>query len=218
MAIELFFSNFVITTQSEKSVPINLHLVGGDIAVVIFSRDFYDKTFLDFLHLLHTNVEGDACFCGKAFSEFSEEDILHFKKIFSSVSIQYPMISNLKVIENVYLPLFYHKNINEKILFDRAYELLVSLGIEKKFNLLPAFLSSFEKKLTLLARIKLLEPDIIYYQNIFNDMDKEKKDFLYNQIINFHGSKEGRISIITMRTEKDLDSVDFHKINKIIKI
>lgn len=217
MAIELSFSNFVITTQSEKSIPINVHLVGGDIAVLIFSRDFYDKTFLDFLHFPHTNVEGDAYFCGKAFSKFSEEDILHFKEIFASVSILYPMISNMKVIENVYLPLFYHKNINEKILFDKAYEILVSLGIEKKFKQLPAFLSNFEKKLALLARIKLLEPAIIYYQNIFNDMDKEKKVFLYNQIVNFHRSKEDRISIITTRSETDLDGIELRDI-KIIKI
>ncbi|GAB4438086.1 MAG: hypothetical protein OHK0040_09520 [bacterium] len=218
MAITLELNELLINFESEKTPPLSFSLVEGDKAALILSRDFYERALLNFFHLLVEDFEGDALFCGKSFRSFDEETKKQWFKSFASVSLIFPMISNLKVIENVYLPIFYREGVKEQIFFDRAYSILTNLGIEKKFNVLPAFLSNFEKKLALLARAKLSEPDIIYYGNIFNDMDDEKRSFYTQKIIDFHTEDLKRITIISVRSENDLKSVKEIGFNKIIKI
>lgn len=218
MAIVLEFRHFTFVYDGESLPLFTASFESGDMVALLLSRDLYDRALLNFLHLNIINYDGDAMFLGEAFNAFNEKMAEDWRKNFHSISLIFPMISNLKMIENVYLPIFYRENIQEEVIFKKAYDVLFSLGIDKKYNVLPAFLSNFEKKLALFARARLLEPAIIYYSNIFNDMDEEKKRFFSKEIINFHKEKNDRITIITFRSEKEFKDIEELKFNKIIKL
>lgn len=218
MAVTLEFNNLIINFEGESMPPLNLKVEEGDRLALILSRDYYDRAILHFLHLLIEDFVGEAMFCGKNFGSFDGDTLKQWYKNFSSVSLALPMLSNLKIIENIYLPVFYRENIKEDVLFERAYNILCAFGIDKKFNVLPAFLSNFEKKLVLLARAKLSEPAIIYYENIFNDMDDEKRHFYLQKVVDFHAENSSRIVIVSIRTENELKNLEKIGFNKVIKI
>lgn len=218
MAVKLKFDKLIINFEGEKTPPLSLMLEDGDIVALIFSRDFYNKVLIDFLHFISTDYEGEATFLGKDFKAFTNDDKEKWQKSFASVCLLYPLINNLKVIENVYLPVFYRANIKEELAFNKAYSILAELGIEKKFNQLPAFISNFEKKLTIFARAKMLEPAIIYYGNVFSELDEDKKDYFSDKIAEFHNERTDRITIITSRSENEINELEALKFNKIINI
>lgn len=218
MAITLEFNNLVFNFEGENTPPLTLNVEDGDKLALILSRDYYERAILHFLHLLTEDFHGEASFCGKSFGSFDENTLKLWYKSFASISLVFPMLSNLKIIENIYLPILYRENVKEEALFQRAYSILISYGIEKKFNVLPAFLSNFEKKLALLARAKLLEPDIIYYGNVFNDMDDEKRQFYIQKMLDFHAEDSKRIAIVSIRSESDLKGIEKIGFNKIKKV
>lgn len=63
----------------------------------------------------------------------------------------------------------------KKKIFAKAYKILEDLGIENKFNLNPAFLTNFEKKLALLGRTFMNNYKIIVLSKFFSDLDESKK-------------------------------------------
>lgn len=218
MAVKLKFDELIINFEGDNTPPLNLTLEDGDLVAIIFSREFYHRALINFLHFIPDEYEGEASFLGKEFKTLTNEDREKWQKSFASVSLFYPLINNLKVIENVYLPVFYRDNIKEEIVFNKAYSILAELGIEKKFNQLPAFLSNFEKKLTIFARAKMLEPAIIYYGNVFSDLDEDKRNYFSAKIAELHNERSDRISIVTFRSENELNELNALKFNKIINM
>jgi|GEM_PF-4320956 len=215
MAVKLNFEELKITFDGDVTSPISFSCEDGDIVALILSRDFYDKALLNFLHFLPDEYEGNAVFHGKEFKLFTQEDKHNWQKTFASLTMHYPLINNLKVVENVYLPIFYRENAKEELLFEKAYNILTQLGIEKKYNQLPALLSNFEKKLAIFARVKMLEPAIIYYGNVFAELDEDKRQYLTGKILEFHAEREDRVSIVTARSENELKEIKFNKIIKV---
>lgn len=217
MAVILNFQDLVINFEGEKTPPITLEIKEGERVGIVLSREYYERAFLHFLHLLVEDYEGSARFCNKEFSDFDRELEVKWLKSFISVSLTFPLISNLKVIENVYLPLLYRENVKEEEAFSKAYQILKELGIEGRYNALPSILTTFEKKLVLLARAIMAEPKIIYYGNVLSDMDEEKRHFFIEKMVKYHSGDGEKIAIVTMRTERELMFLEPFGINKVIE-
>ncbi len=217
MAVTLDFDGLIIKFEDEKTPPFSFSLKEGDRAAIIFSRDFYDRAMLNFLSLITEDYKGVARFNGTNYRDFGVQEKEVWHKSFASVSLVFPMISNLKTIENIYLPIFYRENMAEETIFEKAYNIMTDFGIEKKFNVLPAFLSNFEKKLALFARAILSEAAIIYFGNVFYDMDAEKRRFFIEKVTNFNKKYPERIMVFTLRSENELKNVEEIGFNKIIR-
>lgn len=216
MGIVYNFRDCVIKFENEHLPPINLTIEEGEKIAIIVSRDFYDLALLHFLFFINRDYEGYALFKETQFRDIPQEKISEILKKQIHASLHLPLINNLKLIENVYLPLLYHTNISEEILFKKAYEILKKFGIENSFNKLPAFLNTYEKKCGLLARVFMTDADIVYYSHFLDDTKKEQRDFYLNEILKFHNNKKQRITIMTFRQRIHIPE-DF-KFDKIISL
>ncbi len=216
MGIVYDFRDCILNIENETMQAINFTINEGNKVAIVFSRDIFDVALLHLLFFINRDYQGHALFKGKEFRDIPDEDITEIltKKI--HVSTHLPLISNLKLIENVYLPLLYHTNKSEKVLFKEAYEILKQLKIENSFNKLPAFLTNNEKKRALLARAFMTDAEIIYYSHVLDDTNKEEREFYLNCILDFHNKREQRITIMTFRQKIHIP--ENFKFDKIISL
>lgn len=105
------------------------------------------------------------------------------------------LISNLKVLENLLLPVQYHQLPLAGSAEELALAALERVGYRGAPMALPGLLSSFERKQVVLARAILCDPDLIIYDALFNGLnDRERSRFLA-LVQDVHGEKAGRASL-----------------------
>lgn len=114
------------------------------------------------------------------------------------------VISNLKVIENVMLPLQYHTKLISDSIMERAFFLLSHMGYKGDIWTLPGPLPSYTKKIIALARAMALNPVIMIYDRILEGLDTHQSLQLLGFIDEFYRSKKGRLSIMIANDERDL--------------
>lgn len=125
------------------------------------------------------------------------------------------LISNLKVIENVTLPLMYHSSIKSEDILRRGNELLKRVGYNENIWILPGLLPVFKKKEVSLARALALEPEIMVYDRILEGLDSRQKGFMASLTDEVHSSKVNRLSIFL---SNDMEEISGLKVNRIFRI
>jgi len=144
-------------------------------------------------------------------------------KLLSNVGVVWRyggLISNLKVWENITLPIYYYgikvQNLEEKIV-----DLCSQFGINEDYlpefmSKMPAHLTIFEKKIAGFIRSILMYPDIMIYDTIFTGIEHGMMDNLKDIIMKFHSEKSGRISVFFTDEEESLKNIKARtiKLNK----
>lgn len=97
------------------------------------------------------------------------------------------LLSNHTIIQNVTLPLLYHRLCSRLQAHELAVETLQSVGYAKPLNILPSALNSFEQRLVALARALITKPQALFIEEAFTPFDViENQNFirLYRKLIN----------------------------------
>lgn len=114
------------------------------------------------------------------------------------IGIVYPdggLISNLKVLENVTLPLLYHTGESRRQIEDRATALLDRFGCGEVLFELPGNLSASRRRRAGFARAFALEPEVIVYHWRAGGLDVEERELFLREAVAFHGEAPGRTTI-----------------------
>lgn len=121
-------------------------------------------------------------------------------------------VSNLKVWENILLPLWYHGDRQAADREPAVVDLLVRLGLEP--GGLPAFLQGLpgglgrrEKRFVGLVRAMMQEPEIIIYEDPLEGLDGETRGRLGELAGWFHARTPGRTSIFVADSEQGLPAL-----------
>ncbi len=215
MAVIVDFKNLIINYESESLPEINLKVFEGEIVGIESGRDLYDRALLDFFLCFSNDFHGQARLFDRDIKNLTDDEIFYIRKNISPLTLTLPLISNLKLIENVYLQQFFFSKKKESEIFKEAYKLLEYLGIEKRFNLNPAFLTGFEKKLALFARALIGEYRLFYLSRLFSDTDQAKKTFLIEKILEQKRINDKITIIVVERSLEDLAQLSFSKIIKV---
>ena len=144
----------------------------------------------------------------------SEIDILRrgIGVVFENASL----ISNLKVIENVMLPLQYHSNLTPDAIMKRAVLLLESVRYKGGMWELPGPLSFYTKKIIAFARAIALDPDIMIYDRLLEGLDSYQSLEILRMIHGFHKAKKNRLSIMIVNDARDVRSIMPDRILRIV--
>ncbi|MCX7991731.1 MAG: hypothetical protein N2999_06825 [Proteobacteria bacterium] len=215
MAVIIELEDVKINYEGETLPSINLRVEEGEIVAIETERDLYDRALNDFFVCENLDFSGNANIFGINLSKTDNLSIQEIRKNLSLISLAYPLVSNLKLIENVYLTYLFHSDEPEKKIFEKAYRIIDSLGIANKFNLNPAFLTNFEKKLALLARTFMVNYKVLILSRFFSDLDDSKKQFLVDKILEQKKLNDKIAVIIIERNIKLLPMIDFDKIIKV---
>lgn len=84
------------------------------------------------------------------------------------------LIPTLQAIDNVALPVLFNGG-NKKGIYDRAEDILTTLGLSKKINSFPSELSGGQQRRVAIARAFINKPDIILADEPTGDLDTQSE-------------------------------------------
>jgi phospholipid/cholesterol/gamma-HCH transport system ATP-binding protein len=117
------------------------------------------------------------------------------------------LISNLKVWENMTLPVLYHMGMVTEEEEKSALDYLTTLGYSGSLMALPAHLSVHEKLCIALVRAFLTRPRVIVYSNCLDGLTSEQSDLFVRLTKDFHAACEDRISLYLTSTADIADEL-----------
>lgn len=175
----------------------------GKAVKIIVDSDDEKNLLLRILTGLQKPDSGEVLLFGKEIYSISEDEYIKLFEKAAVVPGSGGLISNLKVWENITLPIEYHQGINPQDLEDRIIRLVRRMlgadtdieRIEKLMKQLPGHLSPHEKRLIGVVKAFIADPEIIIYDSIFEGLSTEMQDELTTMTMQFHKEKAERVSI-----------------------
>ena len=140
-------------------------------------------------------ADGKILLLGRERGELSRQEICGLR---SRVGIVHPgggLISNLKVVENVTLPLLYHSPESGQRIAERAIAALERAGYRGNLFELPGRLSAFQRRVTGFARAIATDPELVVYDRLTDGLYAEERETLLGTAFGFHREKPGRATI-----------------------
>lgn len=191
---------------------LSFDLPEGKVCKILANSDYDVRVFIDTLLFLSKPLSGEVFLFDENMGSLSEgEQLNRFKRI-GMVWKNGGLVSNLKVRENVFLPLAYHKGEKVESVEEKVEALFLKMGWESKglaayMGRLPGTLPLHEKKLMGLIRTILSRPDLVIYESLFDGLDLKKADDLLRTTSDFHNEEEMRTSIYISSDEDALSRV-----------
>lgn len=148
---------------------VSFTIAPGENKVIFGPEGSGSSGIFDLLVRTGVEFEGDILFKGQPVREFDYISQFNYKKDVGYVHGDYGLLSNMTVEQNIALPLEYHSSytMNEiKKLVDRA---IYDLNLDHCKKLRPFDLTRSEILKTAYARAIILDPDLLYIENAFED-------------------------------------------------
>ncbi len=167
----------------------------GDMAVLLTSKEEVNSALVRLLFGVNLPLSGNVSVLGEAIASLDESLLFRLRSRMGLVFASGGLISNLKVWENLFLPLQYHDLplTEEAVVAGEA--VLERVGYRGGFSKLPGLLSQFENKQVLLARVMLMNPEVAIYDSLLFGLNLVERNRLVEIAIDFHRERAGRTSI-----------------------
>ncbi len=185
----------------------------GALCKIILHSRHYRRVFLNTMLLLQKPAVGTVFLFGKDGYSISEEECL---KIFQRVGVARDdggLIGNLNVWENITLPTLYHRKKRPEDLEEAAIAILSGIGMAGPEMIeymcrKPGQLQAQERGLAGLVRAMLMEPELIIYDDIFEEMSPEMAGALKALTARFHLERPGRTSVLISADDHSLRDIE----------
>ena len=179
---------------------INLSLAKNNIVSLVGPSGSGKSTLLHILGLLETVNEGQYFFNNKDLIKIKEDEKTIYRRKNISIVYQFNnLISDLKAVDNVVLPLLIN-NINKDEAFNRAEQLLSKLGLKSRLNHYPHELSGGEQQRVAIARALINEPELILADEPTGNLDNKTANEVFEILLSLK-SKERLIIFATHNRE-----------------
>ncbi len=187
----------------------------GERVAIIGSLGSGKATLLRLLLGLEKPQEGSVFLFGKDIGTLERQEIDMLRQGIGVVFENTALVSNLKVIENVMLPIQYHSNLSADAIMEQAVSLLHSVGYRGDMWELPGPLPSYTKKGIALARAMALDPAVMIYDRLMEGLDTSQGLQLLKFVEEFHSNKKNRLSIMIANDERDVKDI---KLDRMLNI
>lgn len=179
---------------------VSLEVKQGSACKVITKSDSMKTMLMDTMLGLKRPAVGRVTLLGQEIYSISEKEYIKLFRKVGVVSEDGSMISNLKIWENIVLPLWYHNRSLPPDIENRVINLTSGMGIETSYlrelaGKLPGPIPDQVKRLIGLTRTMLMEPDLMIYGSIFEGMSRNTAEKLFGMAAKFHAEKPGRTSV-----------------------
>ena len=116
------------------------------------------------------------------------------------------LISNLRVWENVVLPVGYHRGVDALQLEAPATSWLREFGLEPRamrglMKQLPEQLHAAERVMVATVRALLMEPDVMIYHAPFTGMEREAAARLLRVLLQYQRARPQRVTVLVLPDE-----------------
>ncbi len=185
----------------------------GGICSIITNSHFDSMALIDTMLSIRQPSSGNVYLLDDDLYALSEAARL---KLFSRIGMVWSnggLVSNLKVRENLALPLWYHKAMSGDDVEARIVEIYGTLGVDLTqladyMGKLPGPLPIHEKRIIAMVRAMMMEPDLMIYDSTFEGLSPGKARALLKLTTTFHSAVEGRTSIYITADEDSLKGLN----------
>ena len=179
---------------------VNLSLSKNNIVSLVGPSGSGKSTLLHILGLLETVDQGEYIFNDIDLIDLKDDQKTIYRRKNISIVYQFNnLISDLKAIDNVILPLLIN-NLDKNESFKKAESLLSKLGLKERLNHYPHELSGGEQQRVAIARALINEPELILADEPTGNLDNKTANEVFEILLSLK-SKERLIVFATHNRE-----------------
>jgi phospholipid/cholesterol/gamma-HCH transport system ATP-binding protein len=204
-AIEMI--RFAQVLLPESAGPVSFAVQGGDMTVLVTPRDEASTVLIRLLIGLDKPQSGAIFLFGTDISTLSGRELINYRRRIGVSFKTGGLVSNLKVWENLLLPLSYHQNPGEEELRQRGLNILDRIGFTGQLMALPGHLSASRRKLVGVARAMIMTPEVIIYEAPLSGLNLDEKAAFFRIAREFHRELPGRASLFVTANRDVVRSV-----------
>lgn len=191
--------NYVLATDGLAcdglSAPATIGIGAGELWVAITPKDETSGNLARLLLGLQAAESGVVHLFGQDLAALSERERLHLRRRVGLVASGGGLISNLKVLENLLLPVQYHQHALAAPPQEAALAALQRVGYREEPMRLPGLLSRYQRKQAALARALLMDPELLIYDSLEQGVTIAEREALFSLACAFHDERPGRASL-----------------------
>ena len=194
----------------EAACHINLDINKGDFLAITGPSGSGKSTIMNLVGALDLASEGDIFLDNQNIEHLSESELAQVRgKKVGFIFQTFNLVPTLTALENVMLPMIFHKDGVDKK--ERAETLLKEVGLEKRMNHLPGELSGGERQRVAIARALANNPEVILADEPTGNLDSKTGKQVIEILKNLN--KQGKTVIMVTH---DLDMAK--QASKIIRL
>lgn len=149
---------------------INCEIYAGESIAIVGSSGAGKSTLMTLLAGLDTPTSGTVSLLGQPISSMDEDQRAQLRRSYVGFVFQsFMLVETLSALDNVLLPCLLRDEVENT---ERAKQLLVSVGLEKRMNHRPAQLSGGEQQRVALARAFMTQPKILFADEPTGNLDQ----------------------------------------------
>ena len=137
----------------------------------------------------------------------SRQQLLLLRQQIGIVDISGGMIANLKLWENITLPICYRQGSVSEQAEQQALALLDGFGYRGNLLALPGHLSVFERRMAAFIRAAIATPRLMLYAGCFDNLTNDQRRLLFDQAQLLHRSIPGVASLYLTSSSKALNEL-----------
>jgi phospholipid/cholesterol/gamma-HCH transport system ATP-binding protein len=167
----------------------------GCSALIVTSRVEESFALTRLITGLACPTRGSILIDGQDVAGLGKADLYSLRRQIGVVPSNGGLISNLKLWENITLPLMYHSGGITPEEEKNALEYLEQLGYSGNIMALPAHLSPYEKMVTALVRMFIGQPRLLLYSDCIEGPPSSSRTVFFKVTQEFHAAVRDRTSL-----------------------
>ncbi|MBI5194911.1 MAG: ATP-binding cassette domain-containing protein [Nitrospirae bacterium] len=197
---------------TENIAPLSIEIKKGSACKIIAASEDAKNDLLDAILGVRKPSSGRVFLFDREIYSIPAKECLNFFRRTGVVLSDGGTISNIKVWENITLPVWYHSGKKPADIEDSVIEIYKQLGVSHSYlsehiGRLPGPLPAHEKRIIGLVRALLMEPELMLYDSLLEGMGQEMTERLERLTAKFHAEKSGRTSVYITTNELSVKNV-----------
>ncbi|MES1216284.1 MAG: ABC transporter ATP-binding protein [Bacteroidota bacterium] len=185
------------TVETLALSSISLDIAKGEFLSIMGPSGCGKSTLLNIIGLLDAPTKGDIKIDEQKTDHLSDKQLAHFRnKKLGFIFQSYHLINDLKVLDNVELPLLY-RNSSAKERKQLATEALGKVGLSNRVKHFPTQLSGGQKQRVAIARAIVGRPEIILADEPTGNLDSGMGNEIMEILIELNRNEGTTIVMVT---------------------
>ena len=167
----------------------------GSSVLIVTSREDESTALTHLLCGMSRPARGSVTVNDLDIASLETPQLYHHRCQIGVVPANGALVSNLKLWENIALPLMYHSGGVTPEEEQTALGYLARLGYSGNIMALPAHLTHYERQVAAMVRMFLQQPRIVLYSNCIDGAPPELRKFFFQVAQEFHAADKDRTSL-----------------------
>jgi putative ABC transport system ATP-binding protein len=193
--IEKVYRTDTVETLALSSISLNVEK--GEFLSIMGPSGCGKSTLLNIMGLLDAPTRGDVKIDDQKTDRFSDKELAQFRnKKLGFIFQSYHLINDLKVLDNVELPMLY-RNSTSKERTSLAKEALEKVGLSNRVRHFPTQLSGGQKQRVAIARAIVGQPEIILADEPTGNLDSAMGNEIMEILLHLNKTEGTTIVMVT---------------------